>query len=312
MALVHVQHHPLGLRGSPSMAVNARIARTPPIPPASTSWIIRGPDHPVTSRSVDLLRISCFVLRTSESSRSNGTRPPSRDPDPCPHCGVGGNASASTNAVGRSAGRVQSHREPLRVQRRVVSFCQPSSVSDLAEVPGTVIEAHCVKRHAQIGRGRQMVTRRESRARPEYCGQHLGDAEVQSKLRLFPFGRWCAAPPWLSCCYTKRRGSGIRSKSAANHSSRHGSPRSAPTRRPDGFTTPQRHRVAGRTATSAGSIAREEVFGVALVPRPSQVGRKSFRQRDEARGRCGTDEKLRRLSHITNYLGEDSVARMGG
>ncbi|PQM47573.1 hypothetical protein C1Y40_02221 [Mycobacterium talmoniae] len=59
--------------GSPSSAVNARIARTPPIP-ARISCLIRCSWSPPYSRSVTP-RSSCSFSGMSESSNSSGTRP---------------------------------------------------------------------------------------------------------------------------------------------------------------------------------------------------------------------------------------------
>ena len=59
--------------GKPSIAVNARMARTPPIP-ASNSCLMRCSWSPPYNRSVTLRR-SCSFSGMSESNSSSGIRP---------------------------------------------------------------------------------------------------------------------------------------------------------------------------------------------------------------------------------------------
>ena len=104
-----------------------------------------------------------------------------RDPDPRPQPRGVRQRQLDQHRITGGVGE-QPQRQPLRVQRRIGLVLPAVSGQRLPEVPGAVVQADRDQRHAQIGRGLQVVAGQDPQA-AGVIGQHLGDAELHREVR---------------------------------------------------------------------------------------------------------------------------------
>ena len=166
--------------GSPSTAVNARMARTPPMP-ARISCLIRCSWSPPYSRSVTPRR-SCSVSGMSESKQQQRNSTDLRDPHPRVELGRSPASPARPAPASPVGVGEQPQRQTLRVERRVVLVLPAVGGQRLPEVARPVVQPDRDQRQPQVRRRLQVVAGQDAEA-TGVVRQHLGDAELHREVR---------------------------------------------------------------------------------------------------------------------------------
>ena len=267
------------------MAVNARIARTPPIP-ARISCLMRCSWSPPYSRSVTLRR-SCSFSGMSESSSSSGTRPTCATQTRARSRAESGMRQLDQHRFAGGVGE-QPQRQTLRVERRICLVLPAVGGQRLPEIAAS----------GSTGRPRSAAgpgpTPPSGGRRPGSRGRRSSWAAPRRRRTPSRSTRCRSASPTLPrrplpAADTTADGSGSRSNRRPARSSRpRNSSSMANSSSRAGLTAPSSATGSlPHLRPQVGVDGREQVLR-RFVPRPAQVDGQLV-QRGETVGEVGTD-----------------------